>query len=67
MHPAIAEIASTVFYKGKLKNGVTKEERKQINTFEWANKDIPMMFYHVEGEEQTLEDGKSYLNVSEAY
>nr|XP_022318579.1 helicase with zinc finger domain 2-like isoform X2 [Crassostrea virginica] len=54
MHPEICRFPSNHFYEGKLK---TKRSRTWFtkDTFNiWTNKRIPMMFCHVDGEEEYL-------------
>jgi len=63
MHPAISNLASNLFYKGALQNGVSECDR-QSNSFNWPNRSKPLVFFHVKGEE--CFEGKSYYNKLEA-
>ena len=69
MHPKIVEFPSKIFYENKIINGVTIEQRT-INSFnekfKWFNKNIPLLFIHVEGEEKTSLNGRSKYNEKEA-
>ena len=68
MHEKIVEFPSKTFYENKIENGVSIKERTNKifnNNFNWFNKNIPLLFIHVEGEEKTC-DGKSRLNEKEA-
>ena len=68
MHPKIAEFISDTFYEGKLRNGVTKEERtkKSFNDkFKWPKKDFPIVFINVEGVNQISSSGTSFINEME--
>ena len=62
MHPYISFFPSCVFYSGKLKNGVTKDEREPPQ-LKFLHKDRPIVFIDVESQESR---GRSKKNVSEA-
>lgn len=67
MHPALAEFPSQTFYDGSLQNGVTLNERQVDGIdFPWPRKDMPLFFYHSQGNEEISGSGTSYLNRAEA-
>ena len=67
MHPEIAEFSNKKFYFGKLKNGVSKEDRTHPNlTFPWPNPQIPMLFWNIQSREELSRDSKSFINRREA-
>ena len=53
MHPNIAVHPSKAFYKGKVKSGVTAEERPLLDGISWPNPEVPIAFVSVRGEEQS--------------
>ncbi|KAL4460032.1 hypothetical protein ABPG74_003558 [Tetrahymena malaccensis] len=66
MHPEIRKLASSIFYENQLKDGINEEDRIPTPKFNWLNKKIPIQFYDIQGQEITLQDGKSYVNEEEA-
>lgn len=68
MHPEISEFPSKAFYEGRLKNGVTANDRIfEADKDLLMQKDIPIVFYNVKNSiEQFSSSGKSFLNVAEA-
>ena len=44
MHPCISEFPSMMFYEGKLKNGVTDQDRPTPKGFSWPNRMKPLAF-----------------------
>ena len=44
MHPSIALFPSRQFYDGRLKSGVSEEQRKAPAGFNWPNSNIPVVF-----------------------
>ena len=69
MHEEIVKFPSIMFYNNKIKNGLPKEARinERFNSkFNWPNKNIPLIFIHVTGEEIEVSSGKSKQNEEEA-
>lgn len=67
MHPCLSLFPSTTFYEGSLQNGVTHQQRIQLEvSFPWPAPDTPMMFYAANGLEELSSSGTSYLNRIEA-
>jgi regulator of nonsense transcripts 1 len=67
MHPAISEFPSKEFYKGKLQDGVTAEDRPAASGFPWPDPNKPVAFIPVStGKEVTSSDGTSKQNAEEA-
>ena len=66
MHPAISEYPSEVFYNGKLRNGVTAQQRPIAKQLLYSNMERPCEFICVYGDEETSSDGMSYINMAEA-
>ncbi|EAR91027.2 AAA domain protein (macronuclear) [Tetrahymena thermophila SB210] len=66
MHPEIRKLASSIFYQNQLKDGVNEQDRTPTPKFNWLNNKIPIQFYDVQGQEITLQDGKSFINEEEA-
>ena len=69
MHEEIIKFPSKEFYNNEIKNGISKSERtnEKFNAkFNWPNKNIPLIFIHVEGEEIMVKSGKSKQNEEEA-
>ncbi|KAL4506441.1 hypothetical protein ABPG72_000012 [Tetrahymena utriculariae] len=66
MHPEIRKLASSIFYENQLKDGVNEQDRTPTPKFKWLNKKIPLQLYDIQGQEITLQDGKSYINEEEA-
>eukprot|EP01120_Amphizonella_sp_Union-15-10_P016554 TRINITY_DN878_c0_g1_i1.p1 TRINITY_DN878_c0_g1~~TRINITY_DN878_c0_g1_i1.p1 ORF type:complete len:735 (-),score=165.04 TRINITY_DN878_c0_g1_i1:86-2290(-) len=65
MHPIIAQFPSSHFYHGEIRDGVDGENRKPPKGFP-AGPDQPVVFIHVEGTEETQENGRSKRNFTEA-
>ena len=63
MHPCLSEFPSNMFYEGQLQNGVNKQLRYS-NVFPWPT-ELPLLFYHVMGQEEMSGTGLSYLNRAE--
>ena len=69
MHPAISNWPSTTFYDGRLQNGVGDAQRDVSTEFpelHWLDRDHPLFFMTVEGQEEMASSGTSYLNRAEA-
>ncbi|CAD8211161.1 unnamed protein product [Paramecium octaurelia] len=66
MHPELTVFPSNTFYEGTLQNGVTISDRTHSGNFPWPNKQKPMIFINVQGQEQLSASGTSYLNTQEA-
>ena len=69
MHEEIIKFPSMTFYNNEIKNGLIKGERTNIEfnaKFNWPNKNIPLIFIHVEGKEIVITSGKSKQNEEEA-
>src|SRR4051812_48111862 len=67
MHPCLSLFPSTTFYEGSLQNGVSHQQRLQLDiAFPWPVPDTPMMFYCANGLEELSASGTSYLNRIEA-
>ncbi|ELP91723.1 hypothetical protein EIN_520800 [Entamoeba invadens IP1] len=66
MHPAISKFSNEFFYRGKLNDGVTANERSdnRINKI-FSKKEFPVMFVHCKGDEGYGSSGKSYGNDAE--
>ncbi|EAY00142.1 putative regulator of nonsense transcripts, putative [Trichomonas vaginalis G3] len=68
MHPSILEFPSKTFYKNLVKSGISAEQRIykfSKPNFKFPNPQIPLMFWDVEGKEQSDGDGKSYWCLSQ--
>ena len=64
MHPCISAFPSMTFYEGRLKNGVTRQERPIPKGFSWPDKATPLAF--VTTPKDTKEQGgRSKKNVKE--
>ena len=69
MHEEIIKFPSMEFYNNEIQNFYPKEARtnKEFNSqFNWPNKNIPLIFIHVEGKEIVIRSGKSKQNEEEA-
>ena len=69
MHEEIIKFPSKAFYNNEIENGLPKEARINIefnSKFNWPNKNIPLIFIHVEGQEIMIKSGKSKQNEEEA-
>jgi regulator of nonsense transcripts 1 len=64
MHPSICLFPSTMFYEGRLKNGVGINERKPPS-FSWPNIECPVCFINVEDSLETRV-GTSFSNKGQA-
>ena len=65
MHPAIMDFPSKIFYEGELR--VAAGVSRPINSnIPWSNPMKPIMFYNVQGIEETPTSGHSLLNRLEA-
>lgn len=68
MHPALCEFPSNAFYDGSLINGVSASDRTPGRAvFRWPKPETPLMFWHVEGEEERGELTTTYINTNEAH
>ena len=66
MHPSISAFPSFTFYNNLLQNGVTEDQRYDVNSsFDWPTLS-PLFFYHIDAHEDHSSTGKSYLNIAEA-
>ena len=65
-HESLFEFSNEHFYNNELihHGGILIDENVK-NIFPWPDKDIPMLFYHVDDEEK--EDNSSYYNEKEIY
>lgn len=64
MHPELSEFSSQEFYEGKIKNGISKQNRTHDHiNFKWPNSDCPMFFQITTGVEETPPDSKSHYNM----
>lgn len=67
MHPGISHFPSKTFYNGRLKDGIDSSAREHPKGFPWPNKEIPVAFVNVEGNEETSPfAGSSKQNRQEA-
>ncbi|CAK83941.1 unnamed protein product, partial (macronuclear) [Paramecium tetraurelia] len=66
MHPELTVFPSNTFYEGTLQNGVTISDRTHSGNFPWSNKQKPMIYINVTGQEQLSASGTSNLNTQEA-
>lgn len=64
MHPKIAEFSARQFYDGRLKTGITAEDRPALEGFKWPVPDCGVAFINIEGTERR--DSDSYANDLEA-
>lgn len=64
-HPMIAEFSSRTFYAGRLKNGITDKDRKQLRGLPWPREGVPISFMDVHSEEMTEGDSKYNLGECE--
>ena len=70
MHPELAKYSSQDFYNNKIENGINIEDKTNAEfniKFNWPKKDVPLIFVHIEGEEEIMKSGKSKKNGDEAY
>ena len=66
MHPSIALFPSSQFYNGKLRSGVSEEERRAPAGFTWPNKNIPVAFLNTPNSAEETSKASSKLNDFEA-
>ena len=68
MHPKILEFPNKLFYNNKIKSVINENEMLKeeiINNMPFLNKKIPLLFYHVNSNEE-ITPNRSYKNESEA-
>ena len=65
MHPAIAELPARLFYSGRLRSGVTAQERPRVAGFDWPDAEAPVALLSPVGAAEER-DGPSLLNRGEA-
>jgi len=64
MHPALSAFSSSNFYNGRLKDGITAEDRiLPFQTDVWKDPNFPISFINVEGVEETV--FQSHQNMDE--
>ena len=66
MHPSIASFPSTQFYDGRLRSGVSEEQRKAPAGFAWPNVKKPVAFLTTPNSAQEMSKASSKLNDFEA-
>ena len=68
MHPSICVFPSNCFYEGKLRSGVSEEERRIHSKVRYLfpREDQSTFFWHMTGHEMRPQQGKSYFNRQEA-
>lgn len=64
MHPYLSVFPSHQFYRGVIKNGISRSHRKFFEEIEWVSKEIPIIFYQMETPEETV--NKSKINAKQA-
>jgi regulator of nonsense transcripts 1 len=65
MHPAIAKFASDEFYRGLVRDGVDNANPAE-KWIPWPNRECPIMFWNVQGDEEFSGGVKSMCNREEA-
>eukprot|EP00041_Stephanoeca_diplocostata_P021966 m.520482 g.520482 ORF g.520482 m.520482 type:complete len:1243 (-) comp21951_c0_seq22:149-3877(-) len=65
MHPSIAEFPSDCFYGGRVRNGVSRDERPLPRGFRWPNPDIPVAFIDCADGHEIRAEGQSLYNTEE--
>ena len=66
MHPSIGLFPSTQFYDGRLRSGLSEEERKAPSGFNWPNKNMPIAFLSTPNSAEEMSKASSKQNDFEA-
>eukprot|EP00871_Galdieria_phlegrea_P001447 jgi/Galph1/2302/GphlegSOOS_G972.1 len=66
MHPSIAEFPSQYFYHGLLKSAECTRKQSIASSFPWPNPQHPLAFIPICGQEETTEQGTSFINPQES-
>lgn len=66
MHPSIASFPSRQFYEGKLQSGVSGDDRKAPDGFNWPNKSVPVVFLTTPNSAEEMTKASSKQNAFEA-
>lgn len=66
MHPSIASFPSRQFYEGKLQSGVSGDDRKAPDGFNWPNKGVPVAFLTTPNSAEEMTKASSKQNAFEA-
>lgn len=64
MHPYISLFPSNQFYRGLIKNGISRSDRKFYEGINWISNEIPIIFYHMVSDEKTV--NKSKINIKQS-